>query len=81
MDVKIASLNGDLNKEIYMEQPKGFVLLRNKKKVCKLVSHYMDKSKHLNNGMKSLMAQYLLMVSLIIILASAITLNLLRVME
>ena len=37
MDVKTAFLNGGLDKEVYMEQPKGFVLPRNKKKVCKLV--------------------------------------------
>ena len=30
-------LNGDLDEEIYMEQPKGFVLLGTEKKVCKLV--------------------------------------------
>ena len=37
MDVKIAFLNGDLDEEIYMEQPKGFVLPGNETKVCKLV--------------------------------------------
>ena len=37
MDVKIAFLNGDLNEEIYMEQPEGFVLPGNERKVCKLV--------------------------------------------
>ena len=37
MNVKTTFLNGDLNEEIYMEQPEGFVLPGNEHKVCKLV--------------------------------------------
>ena len=37
MDVKIAFLNVDLDEEVYMDQPEGFVLPGNEKKVCKLV--------------------------------------------
>ena len=37
IDVKTTFLNGDLDKEVYMEQPESFVLPRNEKKVCKLV--------------------------------------------
>ena len=37
MDVKATFLNGDLDEEVYMEQPKSLVHSRNKKKVCKLV--------------------------------------------
>ena len=37
MDVKTAFLNGDLNEEIYMEQPEGFSSPGQEKKVCKLV--------------------------------------------
>ena len=34
MDVKTAFLNRDLDEEIYMEQPEGFILLGNEHKVC-----------------------------------------------
>nr|GEU35962.1 zinc finger, CCHC-type [Tanacetum cinerariifolium] len=37
MDVKTTFLNGDLEKEVYMKQPKGFVMPGNEHKVCKLV--------------------------------------------
>ena len=37
MDVKISFLNDELNDEIYMEQPKGFIVPGQEKKVCKLV--------------------------------------------
>nr|GEZ83872.1 zinc finger, CCHC-type [Tanacetum cinerariifolium] len=37
MDVKTTFLNGDLDKEVYMKQPEGFVMQGNEHKVCKLV--------------------------------------------
>ena len=37
MDVKTAFLNGDLNEEIYMEQPKGFSAPGQEMKVCRLM--------------------------------------------
>ncbi|GJY38042.1 zinc finger, CCHC-type containing protein [Tanacetum coccineum] len=36
MDVKIALLNGDLEKEVYIKQPEGFIMPGNEHKVCKL---------------------------------------------
>ena len=37
MNVKTAFLNSDLDEEIYMEQPEGFIVPRQERKVYKLV--------------------------------------------
>nr|GEV97328.1 zinc finger, CCHC-type [Tanacetum cinerariifolium] len=36
IDVKTTFLNGDLDEEIYMKQPRGFMMPRHESKVCKL---------------------------------------------
>ncbi|GJW09641.1 zinc finger, CCHC-type containing protein [Tanacetum coccineum] len=37
MDVKTAFLNDDLDEEVYMNQPQGFIMPGNENKVCKLI--------------------------------------------
>ena len=57
MDVKTASLNDELNEEIYMEQLEGFIVPGQEKKVCRFVKSLMDLSKLQNNGMRNLTMQ------------------------
>jgi len=41
LDVKTAFLHGDLDEEIYMEQPEGFEAKGKEQLVCKLKRAYM----------------------------------------
>ena len=40
IDVKTTFLNGELEEEIYMEQPEGFIVPGKEKKVCRLVKSF-----------------------------------------
>ena len=42
MDVKTTFLNGDLDEEIYMEQPEGFIVPVKKRKFVCLLNPFMD---------------------------------------
>ena len=42
MDVKTTFLNKDLDEEIYMEQPEGFIVKGQEHKVCKLMKSLYD---------------------------------------
>nr|GEY88485.1 calcineurin B-like protein 4 [Tanacetum cinerariifolium] len=50
MDVKKAFLNGDLEEEIHMNQPEGFMAPGIESKVCRLVKSLYDLRKDLKQG-------------------------------
>ena len=62
VDVKIVFLNGDLEKEIYRDQPEGFVEFGQESNVCKLNKSQYGSNRHLNSGIKSLIPTWLRMV-------------------
>jgi hypothetical protein len=54
MDVKTAFLCGELDEEIYMEQPDGYKIPGQENKVCRLIKSLCGLKQHPNNGMKKL---------------------------
>ena len=54
IDVKAAFLYGELDKELFMEQPEGFKKKGQEHKVFCLKRHFMDLNKQLCNGGKHL---------------------------
>ena len=42
MDLKTSFLNGDLDEEIYMEQPEGFIVPGQERKFVGLLNPFMD---------------------------------------
>jgi hypothetical protein len=50
MDVKSSFLNGELEEEVYIEQPEGFQLLENTDYVCKLKKALYGLNRLLEHG-------------------------------
>ena len=53
MDMKTAFLNDDFKKEIYMDQPEGFIAKGQENKVCKLVKSLYGLKQAQNNGIRN----------------------------
>ena len=51
MDVKTAFLNGDINEEIYMDQPECYIEATKKIKYVNLLNPYMARNRHQSNDM------------------------------
>ena len=57
MDVKIAFLNRNLIKDVYMTQPDGFVIQEHANKICKLQRTIYSLNKHPRVGINVSMKQ------------------------
>nr|GEX58099.1 hypothetical protein [Tanacetum cinerariifolium] len=58
MDVKTAFLNGDLDEEVYVNQPHGFIMPGNKNKVCKLIKSLYELKKFDESGKGVIICPY-----------------------
>ena len=54
MDIKTTFLNGELEEEIYMDQPEGYMVPGEEQKVCRLVKSLYRLNKHPNSGITKL---------------------------
>ena len=54
MNIKTAFLHGDLDKEIYMEQPEGFIVKGKENYVCKLKKSLYGLKQASGSGIRSL---------------------------
>ena len=54
IDVRTFFLNGELEEDIYIEQPAGFVVPGKEKKMCKLIKSLYELNKQQSNGMQIL---------------------------
>ena len=62
IDVKIAFLNGNLEKEVYMDQPKELYVKENEHMVCKFKKSIYRLKQDSDNGILSIMIQLLSLV-------------------
>nr|GEU59628.1 zinc finger, CCHC-type [Tanacetum cinerariifolium] len=58
MDVKTTFLNGDLDEEVYMNQPLGFIMPGNENKVCKLIKSLYGLNKFDETGKRVIICLY-----------------------
>ena len=54
LDVKTAFLHGNLDKEIFLEQPEGFKVKGKENMACKLKKVYTDLNRRHDNGIRNL---------------------------